>query len=95
MNWKRKFRDIILERGKYYYTHNCVQGLTYKDLVYSARVIGDYAYQVEIKIQQDDVVYMKCSCAYAVKGNYCKHMAAVMFAIEDGASQQLQLNFQR
>ena len=94
MNWKRKFRDVVLERGKYYYTHNCVHGLTYKDLVYNARVIGEYAYQVEIKIRQDDVVYMKCSCAYAVKGNYCKHMAAVMFAIEAGAPKQLQLDFQ-
>ena len=59
MNWKRKFRDVVLERGKYYYTHNCVHGLTYKDLVYNARVIGEYAYQVEIKIRQDGMTVIK------------------------------------
>jgi len=95
MDWKRKFKSIILERGKYYYTHNYVQNLTYDDHIYRARVLGDYAYAVEIKIRNNDIIYMKCSCPHAAKGNYCKHMAAVMFAIEKkgDALRQLQLDF--
>jgi len=96
MNWERKFSKAILERGKYYYTRNYVQGLAYKDLVYTARVVGTYAYHVEIKIRKDEIVYMSCSCPHAAKGYYCKHMAAVMYAIEDkGESlKQMQLELQ-
>lgn len=96
MNWKRKFSKVILERGKYYYSRNYVQGLAYKDLVYTARVVGTYAYHVEIKIRQDDIVYMSCSCPHAAKGYYCKHMAAVMFAIEEKGDslRQMQLELQ-
>lgn len=83
MNWERRFNKTILERGKYYYTHKCVQELTYKDLVYNANVIGSGIYPVEIKIRNEDVVYMSCPCPHSKKGYYCKHMAAVMYAIED------------
>ena len=94
MDWKRKFARTILERGKYYYVHKYVQGLRYKDYIYKAQVIGSYIYQVEIKIRNQEPVYMMCSCPHAQKGNYCKHMAAVMYAIEDagGLEQQMKLN---
>ena len=96
MDWKRKFSRTILERGKYYYTHKHVKNFSYQDLVYSAEVTGSYIYEVEIKIRNDDIIYMACSCPHAEKGYYCKHMAAVMFAIEDkGESvKQMKLNLQ-
>ena len=83
MNWKKKFRDLILERGLNYYKRNRVCGLSYRNNIYTARVLGSHAYDVEIKIREDDIVYMKCSCPYAVSGLYCKHMAAVMYAIDE------------
>lgn len=27
---------------------------------------------------------MTCTCPYAAEGNYCKHMAAVLYEIEEG-----------
>ncbi len=87
MNWERKFNKSILEQGKYYYTHDYVQELTYKDHVYNAKIIDSGTYRVEIKIRNNDLVYMICSCAYSKKGYYCKHMAAVMFAIEEKGEQ--------
>ena len=42
--------------------------------------MGESAYDVEIKIREDDIIYMKCSCPYAASGQYCKHMAAVKYA---------------
>ena len=83
MNWKKKFRELILERGRTYFRRNRVYDLTYENLIYRARVLGETAYDVEIKIREDDIVYMKCSCPYAASGQYCKHMAAVMYAIEE------------
>lgn len=82
-NWKRFFRTIILERGMDYFERNRVSGLTYDDFIYKARVLGDKAYNVEIKIRNQDIIYMKCSCPHAKSGSYCKHMAAVMYAIEE------------
>ena len=86
MDWKRKFARTILERGKYYYVHKYVQGLRYKDYIYKAQVIGSYIYQVEIKIRNQEPVYMMCSCPHAQKGNYCKHMAAFMYGVESDRS---------
>ena len=82
MNWKKNFRDSVLERGQNYYNRNRVQGLSCDSDVYRARVLGVSDYNVEIKIQDDDVADMKCSCPYAAVGMNCKHMAAVMFAID-------------
>lgn len=83
MNWKKKFRDLILERGRNYYKRNRVYGLSYNNNIYKARVLGESAYDVEIKIRENDIIYMKCSCPYAASGQYCKHMAAVMYAIDE------------
>ena len=38
---------------------------------------------VEIVLKDDHVVEMYCDCPYAADGNNCKHMAAVLFAVED------------
>lgn len=37
----------------------------------------------EIEIEEDRVYDMHCSCPYAEEGNYCKHMAAVLYKIEE------------
>ena len=96
MDWKRKFSKVVLDRGMSYYTRKYVKDLAYNNLVYTAKVIGSNVYRVEIKIRKDDIVYMSCSCPHAAKGYYCKHMAAVMYAIEDkGESmKQMQLELQ-
>ena len=83
MNWKRYFSNLILERGKNYYNRGKVRDLSYEDNVYRAKVLGTFSYAVEIKIRDDELIYMKCPCAYAGAGNFCKHMAAAMYAIEN------------
>lgn len=82
MDWKTQFRDYILERGRKYYQNNRVSGLSYKDGLYRARVLGEVPYNVEVKVKDDQISYMKCSCPHAAAGNRCKHMAAMMYAIE-------------
>lgn len=94
MNWKRRFRDLILERGKSYYQYGHVQDLSYEDHVYKAKVVGDASYHVEIKIRDDELVYAKCSCPYAASGKYCKHMAAVMYAIDDKGEELRKMSIQ-
>lgn len=54
---------------------------------YNAIVEGTEEYQVEIEIQDDRVRDMFCDCPYAEDGNYCKHMAAVLYELEEGKTE--------
>lgn len=89
MNWKQKFNRTILERGNEYYKQKQVHILYTSDSRYNAMVIGTSIYHVEIEVKNGEAVDMSCSCPYSEKGYYCKHMAAVMYAIEEqGGLQQ-------
>ena len=93
MNWKRKFQNFVLELGQSYYKRSRVRSLTCQNGVYRAQVVGSFPYDVEIRIQDGDLIDMKCSCPYAASGQKCKHMAAAMFAIEAESNgfKQMQL----
>ena len=49
---------------------------------YAAIVEGTEEYEVEILLEGDSVEDMFCDCPYAEDGNACKHMAAVLFAVD-------------
>lgn len=82
--WKDLFRTHILERGLNYYEEGCVTLLEQTSTGYTAVVEGTDDYDVEIEIRADRVYDMTCTCPYAAEGNYCKHMAAVLYEIEEG-----------
>lgn len=82
-DWKDLFTQVILDRGLDYYEKDCIKDLTRTSMGYEARVQGTDLYDVEIVMQDRDVVSMDCDCPYADKGNNCKHMAAVLYAIEE------------
>ena len=50
---------------------------------YEATVEGTEEYDVEIEIRDGRIYDMYCSCPYAEDGNYCKHMAAVLYVITE------------
>ena len=81
-DWKRYFRDIILKRGADYALSDCVDGLKKTDLGWTAVVHGSKDYDVEIEMEDDEILYMSCTCPYADGDHYCKHMAAVLYEIE-------------
>ena len=83
MDWKENFSRTILERGNRYYKQKHVHILYTRDSTYNAMVIGTSIYHVEIEIKNGEAVDMSCSCPHAEKGYFCKHMAAVMYAIEE------------
>lgn len=82
--WKDLFRTHILERGLNYYEEGYVTSLEQTLTGYMAVVEGTDDYHVEIEIRDDQVYDMTCTCPYAADGNYCKHMAAVLYKIEEG-----------
>ena len=83
-NWERLFSSTILRRGREYYEDHRVQKLTdHGGGVYTASVHGTWSYDVRVKLGSDNSARMQCSCPYSAAWSAnCKHMAAVMFAID-------------
>lgn len=82
MKWKDFFEERILERGYDYYRSGFVEDLTVEEGVITAVVDGTEEYDVSILLENGAIDTMECTCPYAADGNYCKHMAAVLYAAE-------------
>ena len=73
----------ILERGWQYFRSGHVRNLTQEgDGVWTARVKGTVTYDVVIEPGPDDDLECECTCPYEW-GPYCKHVAAVLYAIQE------------
>lgn len=83
MDWKSLFLPHILKRGERYCQEGRVIGLTKKGNTYSAYVDGSGStYRVSIRLSKTGLAQAQCTCPYAQSGMYCKHMAAVLYALE-------------
>lgn len=80
--WKSLFKPLILERGWDYYRDGCVVNLDRKADSIQAEVMGSEDYEVDIYLANEKSIGMECSCPYAAGGENCKHMAAVLYAVE-------------
>lgn len=80
-NWKDEFAPHILARGEKYFAEGRVGRIQSDGKVYIASVEGTERYEVEISLSEDRIEEMCCNCPYA-EGDNCKHMAAVLFALE-------------
>lgn len=81
--WKDLFQDHILGRGIDYFTSNLVENVYVKDNIIEATVYGTEEYKVEIVKHNEEIRNLSCNCPYADGENNCKHMAAVLFYLED------------
>lgn len=87
-NWRDLFKPWILERGQAYFECGQVTELEDDGDLVRAEVSGTQAYHVEIRRSGKQVVSMTCDCPYADQDENCKHMAAVLFELEDRSTQQ-------
>ena len=86
--WRECFEDRILERGEKYWRQGRVKELHEQGNIVTAIVQGTEDYDVEIDLMDDMFDDADCTCPYAGDGNACKHMAAVLFAVEAGEAQK-------
>ena len=86
-NWRNLFKPWILARGQEYF--ECGQVVKLKEVgsVVTAEVSGNRAYYVEIHRSGERVTCMSCDCPHAAGGENCKHMAAVLFALDEKTAQ--------
>lgn len=90
--WKNLFRSHILDRGYEYYRDGAVKNFLRNDNLISADVVGNEDYEVTIEIKNGEIDYMYCSCPYATDDNNCKHMAAVLFELENPSNSTKESN---
>lgn len=80
--WESLFKPHILARGRKYAADNSVKNLQGNTECVKALVRGTDYYRVEIRYRDGIVQQGYCSCPYAESGNWCKHMAAVLYSAE-------------
>lgn len=81
-NWRDDFAPHILARGVKYFEEGRVGRLQRSGTIYNAAVMGTVNYEVRIALKEKQIESLFCSCPYAQKGENCKHMAAVLLALE-------------
>ena len=86
--WRGCFEDRILERGEKYWRQGRVRQLHDQGDIVTAIVQGTEDYDVEIDLTDGMFDDADCTCPYAGDGNACKHMAAVLFALEAGEARE-------
>lgn len=88
MNWERFFSEKILARGLEYYKQHTITHLeTIHDTVH-AIVSGSEPYHVTIKMKSNDPIKWNCTCPYIENHTECKHITAVLYAIEADQKEQ-------
>lgn len=81
-SWKNEFMPWILARGQRYYEDGRVTRIYQRGNTIRATVIGTEDYNTEVDLPGGVPKFMLCTCPYAVQAN-CKHMAALLFAVEE------------
>lgn len=81
--WSELFEDKILLRGKNYYLNGHVHNIDFNKNIISAVVYGTQKYNVKIKLKDNYIDYWSCDCPYAEDATPCKHLAAVLFAVNN------------
>ena len=83
LEWKEFFDPNVIESGKSYARHYAVKHITKRGNTFDAKVQGTELYYVKLHYDGYRIMDSSCSCPYASRGNYCKHMAAVLYKIDE------------
>ena len=83
LKWQELFPPHILHRGEDCFQNSAVWGLGRGAAGWEAVVVGTELYPVEIVIDRGEITRAECACPFAEKGKRCKHMAAVLYSMEE------------
>lgn len=83
MSWENDFQEKVLNRGYDYFQKNLVKVTKSTESFILANVMGSEIYHVELRRFADEIEYMSCTCPHADSGEYCKHMASLLFYLDD------------
>lgn len=89
MDWQQLFLPHILSRGFNIYQHKLelIDVFEETEVGVKAIVYGTEAYDVQIVRESDEIIEMDCDCPYAGQGKNCKHMAAILFLVDEHVNE--------
>ena len=89
-NFKQVIPAQILTRGRDYLRRGQILDLTFDDeeMLWEAQVEGSELYDIRIEQTTSGTLMCSCTCPYDM-GEYCKHVAAVLYAIEETFPEQM------
>jgi uncharacterized Zn finger protein len=86
-NFESQIDEVILDRGLSYWENGNVVELEQTGKgKFEAIVSGNEDYEVNITLANDNVLDFNCTCPYDM-GPVCKHIVAVLFALQKGNLQ--------
>ena len=88
MLWQNFFTQTILIRGRDYYRRGKVIGVQSVGDTYVAKVLGSRLYTVVVEERDGALHSATCDCPHSQSGYYCKHIAAVLFAVDEYENTQ-------
>lgn len=80
--WEQLFSPRVLARGYAYYLEGNVFDLQADEIGWSATVFGSEEYTVFVPNSAHDELEARCDCPYYDGGDFCKHLAATCYEIE-------------
>lgn len=83
IDFEDEFFDYILSRGYDYYTSGKVGKVKNNKGNVTAIVHGNEDYNVKVEMDSGIFINGECSCPYNANGEYCKHIAAVLYCLND------------
>lgn len=83
IDFKDDFNTRILSRGYEYYEDGLVEDVLLKGNIVTAKVEGSETYDVSVEIDNGIFIDGDCTCPYASDGSYCKHMAALLYYLDN------------
>lgn len=91
-DWKKNFHETILNRGRNYLNQDRVGDIKIEEVPqgfnFYAEVYGTRKYTVSGAVNNDKLKLISCNCPHARQGINCKHMAAVLFKIEEDEARE-------
>lgn len=83
-HWKALFQPHIWQRGVEYYQHGHILEIQRYNNRVDAEVEGSEVYNVSVTLNAaNSIVDYSCDCPYGEDGTPCKHLAALLCALEE------------
>ncbi len=83
INFESTIGYEISKRGYEYYKNNLVSDVSKEEFGYSAKVMGSKVYNVSVKLAENIFLGGSCTCPYNETGDYCKHIAALLYYLNE------------
>jgi len=84
-HWSELFPPHIWQRGQNYYRDGNILDIRYHGNCATAEIEGAEIYHVSVALDErtNRIEDFSCDCPYGEDGTPCKHLAALLCALED------------